>query len=375
MLHLRLIQNESELTEILPAWRQLATTPFQQPEWLLSWWQQFKTPRLELLVLAITEPCGDLVGLAPCYLARHRWSRSIIHFLGDGRACTDFQSVLTPPDRQPEVAEFIAEWLLDARQELNWNALEFDGVAAGDTTMDLFAEHCSRRGCTVQLESQDHTWRLDLTGGWDGFLSRLSKNQRSQCRNYANRFDKNSSWTFETASCKTAVRTALEGCMTLHRKRWQASGEDGCFNDPRFRHFVQHACDALLDTQQVHLTLLKQEETPIAALLMFTDAQGNAFVYQTGRDPDLEKMRIGTIHNLIAIRAACDRGTGFIDYMRGDEEYKSRLSAQPTACNQLRVIAPEALAHLQDAIHVAGRTALNALNSRVRGWSFGPTKP
>jgi CelD/BcsL family acetyltransferase involved in cellulose biosynthesis len=259
---------------------------------------------------------------------------------------------------------------MQAKDEICWSAAEIEGVSASDSTMKRFADQLRHGGCSIQTKSLEHTWRLELSDGWQGFLSRLTKNQRGQARNLVNRFDKSASFKVEAVHSPEELPQALENLMELHRKRWMASGQPGCFRDPEFCDFIRDACRHLVDSHQVDVTVLQHEGATVASQLFFTDRAKNAYLYQCGRDPAFDKLRVGRSLNLAVIRAACKRGIKSIDYMRGDEVYKSRLAADSTECHCLRIVAPEMMAQIQDALHLVGQTAIRAYHAGVLSRCF-----
>ena len=69
-VRLHVLSDFSEWAGLREEWKSLAlkcptATPFQTPEWLLTWWEFFGSG--ELLVLAFREE-GRLVGLAPLFI-------------------------------------------------------------------------------------------------------------------------------------------------------------------------------------------------------------------------------------------------------------------------------------------------------------------
>src|SRR3954453_23575296 len=55
-------------------------TPFQTPEWLLTWWRHFGSGKLQVLIF---RSGADIVGVLPCFL--HEWnSRRQLTLVGTG---------------------------------------------------------------------------------------------------------------------------------------------------------------------------------------------------------------------------------------------------------------------------------------------------
>lgn len=378
--HLDVIQSSTALEPYLSAWTELAPTPLQSPDWLLSWWDAFQSANARLSVLCITHE-DQCIGLAPFFI-RDSWvAGKSIRFLGSGRACTDFQTILSHPGYEQEVADAVADWLLDSNAQVAWESVDLEGSIGTSQTLEFLMQRLRQFGCTTQRRELERTWRLDMDGGWDGFMQRLSKNHRKQNRNLINRLDKQDQLSFRFETQADRIQDALEVCMDLHQKHWTSQGEPGCFSDPRFVQFLQNACQRFAEREQVAISILEIEGHPVASQLFLLDDQDNWFVYQSGRDPAFDEARVGRILNLASIRHAGQLGVKSIDYLRGDEVYKSRLRAEPSECLLLRAVPPTKIPQLRHAARnlgenlksgaksLGGMTALGAFIPKPDGYS------
>src|SRR5690606_4779980 len=97
--------------------------------------------------------------------------------------------LLSLPGREAEVGSFIGQCLIDSQTTLHWGMVELEGIPPDDTAISALVETLKRAGCQAHLARLESTWRLDLSGGWLGFLDGLSRTQRNQTRNLVNRFD------------------------------------------------------------------------------------------------------------------------------------------------------------------------------------------
>lgn len=366
---LEIIDQVSDLVPVLDFWKAHAPTPMQSPEWQLAWWSAYGSLGMRLCVVVVRADDGQIAGLAPFYV-RNNWTEGrTIRFLGSGRACGDFQTLLSAPGQANVVGEAIADWLLAEHSELNWSLLELEGVTENDPAIDALINKLRYGRCVEHLSELEHTWRLDLTGGWNGFLDGLSKTQRRQTRNLVNRFDKSNALSLRFAHDQDQIPSALSACIDLHQRRWQADGKPGCFSDTRFQLFTQQACDDMSRQQRISIALLEDVGTPIACHLYLQDAAGNKYLYQSGRDPEREAEGIGRILNAIAVRAACAAGVPFIDLLRGDEMYKGRLGAVPTRCLRRRIVAPAWLPRLRHTLRTISRDVKHQVESMRQRWS------
>lgn len=339
--------------ELLPWWaaRARAATPLQSPEWLLSWWEAYQAPGSTLHILTVLEG-NDILGIMPLWRSRSVSVVRNLQWLGSGRACTDFQSVIAKPEHHAAACRGLSEWLLDGSGGSNWDLIELDGVA-DPAGLEPMLHPLRAAGSTMEQVAHEHTWRLNLVDGFAGFMAGLSKTQRAQARNLLNRFDKHQNLTFRVLTGELATK-ALNNLIELHQRRWVAAGDQGCFVDPRFETFLRHAVERMGMRNRIELAVLEDGGRAVATLLSLRDSHGNLYAYQNGRDPAYGPARIGQMLTFLVVRDACERSVGYIDYLRGDETYKQRLAAQPTPCIRIRVFAPSFISQIPyHALHIS----------------------
>jgi CelD/BcsL family acetyltransferase involved in cellulose biosynthesis len=366
-LQLKVIDRLTALEPYRQFWTAHAPTPLQSPEWLLSWWQAYQSLNSQLSILVIHGEDNQVLGLAP-FCIRDTWSAGrVVRFLGSGQACVDFQSLLTIAGQEEVVGAMVAQWLLSNQKQLGWSMVELEGAAEHDRALNAFGEKLRSAGCLLQPTFLENTWRIDLSEGWSGFLSRLSKTQRRQTRNLLNRFDKQQRWSLRLVREQADIPAALTACIDLHQRRWQSGGMAGCFADPRFRQYILQACEQLAARRGVCIALLEEDGHPLAAQLSVQDESGNLYMYQSGRDPDRDADAVGRVLNILLVRHACEAKLQYIDYLRGNEQYKSRLGAQPAGCLRLRFIPPSILPRLRHGVRSISRSLKLQLDHARQG--------
>lgn len=373
-LQVKVVSDPHELAPYMSFWRAHAPTPLQTPAWLLAWWQAFASHNTRLSILIVQTAAGEVIGLAPFYLRDHWTDGKTLRFLGSGRACTDFQTLLTAPGREAEVGTFIGQWLTGSHHELNWGIVELEGIQRDDAAVLALVEALQQARCQPYESQLESTWRLDLSGGWQGYLDGLSRTQRSQTRNLVNRYDKNDDWTMRIAGQLDELPDALQHCIDLHQKRWTAVGEPGCFADPRFTKFIQLACQQQAHDRRIRLALFEDQGVPVACHLFLLDSAGNRYMYQSARDPARHAERVGQILNALEIRQAADEGAGFIDFLRGDEIYKRRAGAVAADCLRVRVVAPRLIPRVRHGLRALGKSMNQQVIALRDHWTKLPAK-
>lgn len=357
-MNIELVDDLEDLAPYLQDWRSLASSPMQSPEWMLAWWAAYKTSRDQLLVLVVTDDDSHItkktvVGLAPLCIS-NRWGLgSTVRLLGSGDACTDLQQILAASGHQLNVSKAVASFLLNMKTH-TWTVCDFDGVPGDCESILAFMECLQEANCSLDERQLESTWRLNLDDGWPGFLTGMSKTQRKQIRNLANRFDKSDDMRIEYVSTSDKFPDAFTTLAQLHQARWAQEEKAGCFADPRFTAFLSAAATDLAARGHAFIATLFLEDQAVACQLILHDENGY-YVYQSGRSPQHDSRSVGRIQNIAMIRDACDKDVSFVDYLRGDEIYKARLGAVAKTCNRIRAVTPQLLPQLADGTTSLGR--------------------
>src|SRR5688500_6343301 len=131
-MHVELITRYEDLVTRSDAWNALARgRPLLRWEWLGSWWRHHGRGR-QLFVPLVTNDAGVLMGLAPWYLELHPALGRVVRFLGSGKVCTDYLTLLAAEGQENAVADAIAAWLQPVAAAAGWELLELDGCVHDD---------------------------------------------------------------------------------------------------------------------------------------------------------------------------------------------------------------------------------------------------
>lgn len=352
-LEVRLIDDERQLESVAEAWNGLAQgVPFREREWLATWWCHFRRPGDKLFMPAIYDFDGQLVGLAPWYVSRDRWPGRVVRFLGSGRVCSEYLTVLAAPAAEQRVLHRLAVWLT-TEAAARWDLLDFDGISGEDCLLAQLADELSHAGHIVYRRARQRTWRLKLAPTWDEFLGGLSKSRRGKIRAQERRFLESGRATVRVAEDLATLRQGLEILHRLHQARRASLGDDGCFTLLAFERFLEDAAARLLRTDQLRLQWLEIDGQPAAVEL---DLLGDdtLYYYQSGMNPDLAELSPGWLLQIASLKQAIADGRGYFDFLRGDEAYKSTWGAQPRSLAQFRIPAKRPLARLRHELWLAG---------------------
>ncbi len=362
---------ESHLTAAADEWNALTGgVAFRRHEWLAAWWRHYRQPGDELFVVALRDAAGSLVGLAPWYVTRSRWSGRVIRCLGSGKVCSEYLTVLCDSDAAVAVAQRLAEWLVDDARD-RWDLIELAGVDAGEPVMAALLRQMRLRRHLVHERRQHSTWRLELPDTWDAFLARLSGKRRSRVRSAQRRMLESGRAIVRTARSTAEIHEGLGILQHLHEQRRQSLGDDGCFSTPGFREFLCDAAEHFLELEKLQLDWLEIDARPAAAEFKLLDGD-TVYYYQTGMEPSLAGESPGWLLQIASLRRAIDDGFRWFDFLRGDETYKSAWGARSHALADVRIVSRRPAAQWRHRLWLAGARTKQWCQRRRNGTEYVP---
>ena len=155
---IEIIDSVERLRAIEDQWKQIvladpASTPFQLPRWLLTWWEYFGSGSLHVITLWEED---QLAGIVPCF--RHEWEgRQQLTLIGSG--ISDYLDPVLPPGAIETLQRH-----LDTNQD--WDVCNWQDLSA-DTPLQKL------RGALVKPEMQCS--EATLTGDFDHFWQTRSR--------------------------------------------------------------------------------------------------------------------------------------------------------------------------------------------------------
>lgn len=342
--------------------------------WLLPWWEAYQSSHtLHVLVAYRGEQVCGILPLAETSMVVT--GRTLV-FMGSGKVCSDDLGILVDDSDREEIVDAIATWLAESPECCRWDHLDLDGVRENNQTMKLFGQRLEAlTGSQIERKASPNCWAASLEGGLDGYRSRLSKRARKIVREAESAMNSGVG-EFEVALTLDQSLDFVDAIERMHQARWREQGIDGCFTTTAFRLFVKTAIRDMWNErwfplqstsevvdergqQRVHVGLLRINGVPAAGCICYRDRDALA-VYLTGMNIDLSDGRPGWMLNKCIIKRAIALGCTRVDFLRGDEEYKERLGAEPTVQHRWIVPANRLTSQVRN---VAYRAAV-----RVKRW-------
>ena len=364
ILHFERLSPLNGLSPLRELWKEMAVPhPFLDWRWLSSWWSTFGGKHTLFLIIGYQESAVRLV--APWYFEDSLARGREIRFLGSGRACSDYMTVLQHPDNNPDLSYLAIEGLAEfVARDQSWDTINFDGVQQDDHTMNLLVECLRRRKIETRSEPTQSTWRLNLPQTWEAYVDRCRKKIRQKFR----RVQRNTEGRSKFRMCDNHQRMSgfFETFAELHAQRHiERNGDQGCFDTEAFEEFLHNASRQFMSDDSLRLGQLDIDGVPVASCLAF-EFDDTLYFYQCGSNPSFKRMQPGWLLNVKLIQWAIDRGLRTIDYLRGDEPYKSRLSARPFPQQRLLGVANHLTSKTRDRLWQTARSIKQTLTADAR---------
>jgi CelD/BcsL family acetyltransferase involved in cellulose biosynthesis len=356
-LEVKLIEDDHELDAVADAWNALAHgVPFRRHEWLATWWRHFRKAGDKLFIPTIYDADGQIIGLAPWYVENDRWMGRVVRFLGSGKVCSEYLTILAAHGAEEVVAHRLAAWLaIDGAP--HWDLLDLDGVDQQDEMLTRIVGELSEAGHEVFQRARERTWRVTLAATWDEFLGGLSKARRAKLRALDRRLE-GGRVSLQTADNSEKLQQGLDIFHRLHQARRASLGGDGCLSLPAFERFLEDAAARFLRLGDLRLQWIEVDGEP-AAVEFDLLGDDTLYYYQTGMNPNLAEISPGRLLQVASIKRAIGESTSCFDFLRGDEAYKASWGAEPQQLVQIRIAARRPLARLRHELWMAALAGKN----------------
>ena len=370
MLTLSITDQIDDLAAIADQWNALDRgIPFRRTDWLLPWWKHLGGDHAPAIVLVHRN--DQLIGGLPLY---RRVGTRTLAAMGDGRVCTDYVGPLAAEGCLEEVGHRIGKYLcsIAADPQLGWNLLDFDGAIEGDAGFEALVLGLRDGGCSTHVSSRMSCWRKPKDATWADHLRHHGKTQRRRMRRWIEKIGDSIEGTVQMVRCdentppenfaaadsgssvfdprsvdcgpNQSLHRLIDDVMNLHQKRWQAEGEPGSFADPAMREFLHDAMGNFHARGLAKVNAACIDGRTIAGEMMMIGGDRVAYGYSAGYDIDeseLEPGRVVCVDTLNQMYGVEDRFDA-VDFMRGDEEYKTRFTTESRRLFHLRAFAPVA---------------------------------
>ncbi len=295
--------------------------PFATWEWNSAWWRWFAAER-RLYSFVCRDEAGEAVAILPLYEAVRRPVR-VARFLGYG----GLGSPVCGPDGMRAAADGL--WMATHRGRGNPRlvlAEQLPGDAGWGEAL----------GGRVLSDGHDPLVRFDGRP-WEEVIGDWKSKLRGNLRRRETKLVEQHGLSFRLADDPARLGEDLDALYRLHGARW--GGETtGVFEGDRGA-FHREFAEAAQRRGWLRLWLAEVEGETVGAWYgwRYADAE---WYYQAGRDPSFDKLGLGTVMLVHAMRSACEDGVAVFHFLGGEhvEQFKDRF-ANGDAGTETRLLA------------------------------------
>lgn len=301
---------------------------FRTPAWYCGWITWIR-PDARPFVVVVRNSLGRLIGLAPlCRLKYNDLGFQLTALAWGGREVVsgDFLDFLAEPSLRQAVTGAILDFLWERRSD--WAMLALGELIESGESERAVESLARRHDLALRRQEPRLCPYIALPATFDEYLNGLSSATRYHIRRRIRDVEKKGA-RVEVYSDPASVAEQLDTMIRLHLARWQRDDQPGTFSRAGFPEFLKQICAHPPAGASSRLYMLIHENAPAAALLTFFYGE-SALYYQAGWDPasPLAGLSPGVVVMARSIGDAIESGCRYYEFLRGDEEYKSRWTKQ-----------------------------------------------
>jgi CelD/BcsL family acetyltransferase involved in cellulose biosynthesis len=349
-LDVQVIHTEPELAALRKDWNDaLAESPadclFLTWEWLSVWWRHFGAGR-RLHVITVRS-AGKLLGLAPLFVVQGR-----LEFMGTGAVGSDYLDFIVRRERAQETIEALARAIEGSRLNARLGALLEESAAFSMARRFDATYHVRERVTSVCPYTL-------LGESWETYISSLGARHRENVRRRIRKLPQDH--TFTVTRTGADLERDFPVFIDLHNRRWDTRGGSDALRDESLQAFHREFTRLALERDWLRLFVLSIGNRPAASVYAFLYG-GKALYYQAGVDPEFNSQSVGLVALALWARDAITEGARELDFLHGDETYKSLWASQT---RELRVMELYQRS-LRGRLTMHSRTAIRAARRMAR---------
>ncbi|HET7012031.1 MAG TPA: GNAT family N-acetyltransferase [Anaerolineales bacterium] len=331
-----IVRDQATFSRMGAEWNRLLSTgvtdvPFLRHEYLALWWSTLgggEWAEGDLCVVEATDDRGRLTGIAPLFRTPTPEGAFSLRWIGSREISDYLDLIVAPADH-----EAFVEAMLDRLEGEAWSVLELDNVLEDSPTLPVVEAAARKRGWPVTRTRTKPCPLARLEGGWEGYLARLDKKQRHELRRKMRRAQSHPSG-IEVRHIREAGRLEMEiegllGLMALDSAKAE-------FLSPTMKEHFRGLARTGGREGWLQLSFLLAGGGPAAGYLSFV-YRNRLWIYNSGMDPSHLSLSPGWVLLGHMIQDAAEAGMEAVDFLRGEETYKTQLGGVPRTIEQLVV--------------------------------------
>lgn len=291
-----------------------SNTIFLRWEWLYNWWKVYRGNNRLFLIIARDN--NSLIGIAPLYVEKAYFNK--ISFLGSNIVCSDYLNFILLKGREQEVLKTILSYLNQEKEE--WDILELTGIPSKSDNLEGIISFFSQNRTIINEEYTTCPY-IDLSSDWETIYGSFTSFLKSNISRKNKKFINLPYPSFEKIGQGREIGEYFDIFLNLNKLRLKDKDLETPFSDSMFQTFHRNILNEFHKKGMAELCFLKTNEDYLAGLYLFS-YDHCYYYYQSGFNPEWQKLSPGTLLLYHLIKDAHENKWKKFDFLQGGEEYK-----------------------------------------------------
>jgi CelD/BcsL family acetyltransferase involved in cellulose biosynthesis len=322
MLTINEISTVSDFYKLKNEWNALLSRSesdnlFLTWDWISNWWNIFGHNKQMKILIAKEDT--KLVGIAP-FFTSESGTRNTFHIelLGSTNVGSDYLDFIIERGYESNFILKIIDYLRS--DSINWQTIHLNGIIMHSKNVELIQNYLADNFYVISIANNICPF-ICLSYSYEKFFNSLSSSMRYNIKRKKNKFENDFRGEFVVVQDKSQLDEAMEELIKLNMSRAKIKKIYSPFSDYQFSQFHKELARSIFDNGWIKLCFLKIKSELIAGLYIFKYGHKYYF-YQSGFNPEWEKLSPGFLLFNYCIECAIAEGMNEFDFLQGSEEYK-----------------------------------------------------
>lgn len=345
-MDIEVIKDINRLQDLKNEWNQLleksdTKSIFLTWEWLYCWWKHFKGQNQLFIIIAKSKGNGQILGIAPFYIEKTKvlglFSVNKIKFLGTKQVGSDFLDFIIYPGKENEVLKAVYEYI--KKHSPLWDVVEIGDIDHNSSSIGLL--RIVLNGDFRIIEKKAHICPyLELKQNYEDLITHLSPNMRSSLKRRTKVLEEKYKVDFSIIDKKDEIGKHLNILFSLHNQRFVSkkgnTNNKSSFMGHEIINFHRDVANCFVSKGWLKFYFLTRDSDTLACLYAFK-YKDRLFYFQSGLNPQWEKLSPGAVLMGYCIKDAVRDDLKEFHYLRGNEQYKKRWTKTYKATNDILI--------------------------------------
>lgn len=321
-MDLHLIRDRQEFSILSGEWNELLEASeqgnvFQQWHWLSTWLDIYAS-KCSILVIVLRD-AGRLCAVFPLYIMERSglFKGRVVRMIGDLYVGLDYLDFIIRKGWEEQAIDSLVACL-----ETNifpWDIIDLGSIPEQSKNLQIFRDRLTVGGLYHAVLASNRCPYAILPGTIENFIAGRSRSTQDKIKRVRRSYKK-LGLSFTILQQKEELQEAVDALFALNVLRLRRKGICGAFQLESFRAFHSRLIPVLLEQGQLRMGILRNNQ--IIGTIYIIQHQQRFLYYQSGFDPQWERISPGDMMFVCSIEEAIREGMREYDFLRGEETYK-----------------------------------------------------